>query len=704
VVPTHTSLESLDIGVFSEDGAEPSLVSIFEGLGLAFLHPAFSADARKGLGYYPSVLKGLGDIHLVLDRIKFRPSLRLEKDEAHTLSKHVLDGVLQSCQQRPLDENQRRKLRSLPIFPLLTPSTVVASEKSPKVLSAFKLPSLHRKTKSVSLPNLGHIVEGATVLGIPSANSVLLPVANDVVYLDGAHVDLALLPQLAPSNSIPLSNIDILTLALEHFSLQSKNLQAAFLDHMVRNRDALPLSLLKSLQKVVFVPVLDGTLQSPEHVIDPTRSDLVAIFSENPDRIPKTLADDLLILRHLRSLGLLTATLTVNIVTERIKFISSRSPLVETRLLATQLLTMLYTSALDCTSLEIPQEAKWLPTARGLVGRGECFDVAQQPELFDEVVPVLDRTMKLTPSLRTALGWDQPISMPILKNQLRAVLRSGHASTLKLDCLIKEFSARTLSEEDITELTSITFGRAWILIPPNHLAPTNYAVFSSTFGLTGFHRIPITVQPHVQKFLERMGCTESPSSDVLVNELKALEKKSHTQDVVDQVILILTVLVEDLKSINRKDLLVPDNNGVLRPVSEVYYNDVGDRACLIDSSGHYLAHPKLSDELSKQLLMDRLGFKSVELTPGVDMGETLTTTIRNVLKQYSEQQICNEFLANACDADATKFGICVDERPGPVGKLLSATMGPFQTCPSLVMYNSGEFSAKDFEGICRTVC
>ncbi|KAJ7034674.1 hypothetical protein C8F04DRAFT_1100594 [Mycena alexandri] len=704
VVPTRASLESPEFGVFSELGAEESWVKIFQELGLGFLHPAFSADARKGLTHYPLVLKGLGDIHLVLDRIKFGQSLRLEKDETYALSKHMLDGVFQS-QQRPLDENQRQKLRSLPIFSLLPPSVVVVSEKSPRVLSAFKLPSLHRKsTKSVSSPNLDYIAEGATVLGIPRGNTVLLPDVKSVVYLDGAHVDLALLPQLAPSSSTPLTSIDILALAVEHFAMQSRGLQSSFLDHMVRSRDSLPPNLLKSLQKAMFISVVSGTLQSPERCIDPTKPDLVAIYSESKDRIPTTHAEDLPVLRHLRSLGLLPATLTLDIVAERIHFLSSRSALAESRPLAIQLMNMMHSSALDCTSLEIPLDAKWLPTSRGLVGRGECFDVSKHPELFDEVLSVLDRGVKLSPSLRTALGWDQPISMTILQNQIREILSSGRASTVKLDYLIKELSSRTLSEADITELSVLTFGKPWIPIASGRLAPTNYAVFSSTVGLAGFYQIPFGLadQASVRDFLVCMGCTERPSSSVLVGELKALEKKSRTQDVVDQAILILTVLAQDLKSVDRKDILVPDSNARLRSVSEVYFNDVGERACLIDPGQHYLAHSKLSDELSKKLLMDRLGFKAVELTPAIDMGETLTTTIRNTLKQYSETQICGEFLANAADAGATKFGMLVDERPGLVEKLLSVAMVPFQTCPSLVMYNSGIFSPADWRGICRT--
>ncbi|KAK7018615.1 BTB domain-containing protein [Favolaschia claudopus] len=693
IIPAGTgrsaSLESLEVGVFSELDVDPILVSICRRLGLAFLHPGFSADARKGLAFYPLVLKRLGDIHLILDRIRIDTALQLERDEAHVLSKHVLDCVLQTCQQRPLDQTQQDKLRSLPIFALLSPSTAApVAEKSPRVLSGFRFTSLHRKSKSVSMPDLSPIPNGGTVLGIPPGTTVPLPVAEGVVYLDGTHIDLAILAQLgASTNKAPLSTIDILTLALEHFSSQSKSLQSAFLDHMVRNRDAVPPAVLNTLRQAVFVPVLDGTLRSPAHVIDPTKSDL------------------LLVLRHLRSLGLLAASVTAEIVTERIEFISSRSTLPESKTLSIQILAMLYTSAPDWMAISIPPDAKWLPTAGGLVSRGQCFEAAQQPELFDEVVPVLDRDVKVSPSLRIVLGWDQPIPMQILLGQLRAVLQSGRASTLKLDCLIREFSVRALSDTDIIEVSNITSGKAWIPVASNRLASTNFAVFQSTSGLAEFHQIPFSLadQSDVRKFLVRMGCTDRPSTAVLIDQLKTLEKACHTRDVVDQALLILKVLAEDLRSINRKAILVPDNGGILRPVSDVMFNDVGERACLIDHGDHYLGHPKLSDELSKQLLMDRLGFKSVETVPQpIDMGETLTTTIRNVLKQYSEQQICNEFLANACDADATKFGILVDERPGNTEKLLSQTMKAFQTCSSLVLYNNGVFSPKDFEGICKT--
>ncbi|KAJ7058193.1 hypothetical protein C8F01DRAFT_1149905 [Mycena amicta] len=719
VVPGEQTLESPEVGVFSDQAVDPALLKMLRGLGLAFLHPMFSADARKGLGFYPLVLKSVFDIHLILDRIKVGSDvMKLERDELAALSNHVIDCVVQVGPQRPLNEGQQRTLRSLPIFPLLSPSVVLAvpvPEKptSPsKRLSAFKLPTLHRKSKSTATaastvaapPDFRSIPPQANVLGVPAGNTVLLPVVDKAVYLDGTHVDLAILPQLSPSNSTPLLPLEILSLALEHFVAQTKNMRGAFLDYIVRNRDSLPPSLLKDLQQVPFVPVLDGTMREPAYVVDPTNSELLTLYAENKDRLPAVTPDDLVILRHLRSLDLITVALTVEMAAERIRYISSCSGLPQARTLSMFLLSLLQTSTLDCSSLEIPPNAKWLPTAAGLVDNNGCFDVGRR-ELFDEVVPVLDPSVTISLSLRTKLGWDQPIPFSILRDQFRAVVVGGATTAaVKLDCLIRELSDRNLSDVEIAELAAITVGRQWVPLAPGRLISSDLAIFSTTLGLRGFHRIPVSLadHPQIRKFLVRMGCADRPSPAILVTRLKALATISGSRDIVDEAISILTVVAEDLKSVNRGDVLVPDTNGVLHPISGVFFNDVGERACLIDIGKRSIAHPKLSDELSKRLIMDRLGFSSVELTPGLDMGENLTTTIRNTLKQYSEAQIFNEFLANACDAQATKFGILVDEYGGKTSKLLSAGMAPFVNCPSLVIYNDGEFSAKDFEGICRT--
>ncbi|KAF7320872.1 BTB domain-containing protein [Mycena chlorophos] len=725
LVPAYTSLESPETGVFSGHTIDPPLQNILRGLGLAFLHPSFSAEARKGLGFYPLVIKSVFDVHLVLDRMSVGSDVgRLATEQLALLSKHVVDCVIQTGPQRPLNETQQSALRSLPIFPLLQPSVVaspppVVEEKpvTPKRSSIFKLPTLHRKSKSSTVaiaspvlsgpPQFKSIPLGAHVYGIPSGTTVLLPVVENSVYVDGTHVDLRLLSHVAPSTPTPLLALDILNLAIEHFVAQKKSLRAAYLDHIVRHRDSLPPNLLRTIQQIPFVPVSDNTIREPEYIIDPTNPELLDLYADNPDRLPQTTNnEDAVILRHLRTLGLITAALTAEMATERIQYISSHATSPQTRTLALFLLTTLNSGNIDCSELEIPHDAKWLPTVGGpLVTAAGCFDVSRRPELFDEVVPVLDTSVAVSPSLRTKLGWSDPIPFSTLCQQFRAVVIGGATTAaVKLDCLIREFSTRTLSDDDIAELVAISAGREWIPLAPGRLISSELAIFSSTLGLRGFHRIPVSLQdqPKIKEFLVRMGCAERPSPTILAGRLKTLELVAASRDIVDEAIALLNVLVDDLRSVKRAQILVPDSNGALHPVSEVYFNDVGDRACLIDIGKRYIAHPKISDELSKRLVMDRLGFASIEITPGIDMGESLTTTIRNTLKQYTEAQILNEFLANAEDAGATKFSILVDDYSPKADKLLSAALAPFVSCPSVVFYNDAQFTTKDFDGICRT--
>lgn len=190
-----------------------------------------------------------------------------------------------------------------------------------------------------------------------------------------------------------------------------------------------------------------------------------------------------------------------------------------------------------------------------------------------------------------------------------------------------------------------------------------------------------------------------PSIDLLSAELAKLQLLPPGESVVEQGLQILRALPIEMNDQQRDGILVPDAHSTFRLVSEVFFNDVGDRA-YFEAGDHFLAHPKLDDPTARKLRMKRLGLTSIHLNkPGVDMGEKLTTTIRNVLKQYTDQQALTEFLANACDAGADDFKILVDDAHGPTTNLLTPQMAPFQTCSSLVIYNNSVFTQKDFDGI-----
>ena len=156
----------------------------------------------------------------------------------------------------------------------------------------------------------------------------------------------------------------------------------------------------------------------------------------------------------------------------------------------------------------------------------------------------------------------------------------------------------------------------------------------------------------------------------------------------------------------RAAVLIPDVDCILRPVSEIFFNDIAERASLIPTENHFVAHHQVDDTLATKLNLARLGLKFVDLNiPGVDMGEKPLTTVRNTLRQYPEKQFVTEFVANACDANATKLTLLINEvcsTANETPRLLSPSMQKFSTCPSLVIYNNAKFSDQDFKGICQT--
>ena len=82
------------------------------------------------------------------------------------------------------------------------------------------------------------------------------------------------------------------------------------------------------------------------------------------------------------------------------------------------------------------------------------------------------------------------------------------------------------------------------------------------------------------------------------------------------------------------------------------------------------------------------------------MHEDLTRRISNVLKQYSVEQMFNEFLANAADAGASEYNILIDaNQTAPCTNLLSPSMSEMQALPALAIHNNAIFQEKDWKGI-----
>jgi hypothetical protein len=191
----------------------------------------------------------------------------------------------------------------------------------------------------------------------------------------------------------------------------------------------------------------------------------------------------------------------------------------------------------------------------------------------------------------------------------------------------------------------------------------------------------------------------------IIRDLKVYQAQPTTNATAENAILLLKLLPPDVSKEHRQEILVPDSKNNLLSLDNVYYNDIRENTCLIPrgSEDVHIAHPALHEDLATMLHMKFLGLKfGASKRPGRNMGERLTTTIRNKLKDYKKLQLLTEFVANAADAGAKEFGILIDEYKNSGAKIISRKMDRFQACPSLIIHNDATFKEEDFDGICNT--
>ena len=205
-------------------------------------------------------------------------------------------------------------------------------------------------------------------------------------------------------------------------------------------------------------------------------------------------------------------------------------------------------------------------------------------------------------------------------------------------------------------------------------------------------------------FISLFNCIFRPLTPVITRDLKQYQELSPSDATAEKAILLLKLLPPDISTELRQEIVVPDSENNLLSLDSIYYNDIGDRAqSLICSHNTHIAHPALHEDVARMLHMRFLGL-TFSRSKGLRrrIGEQATTTIRNRLREYTNLQFLTEFVANAADAQATEFGIFIDEYQNLGGRTLSRKMDEFQACPSLIIYNNATFTEKDFDGICNS--
>lgn len=480
LLPSTNGLKKVESALFKMRKEHPIYTQSYLSLGVPFFAAELSDAAHRVLESYHFV-KRISDIPFLLDALPLTTTTTPPTPlECENILKHLgsnLDNTI--CQERI------QRVKRLPIFPILS-------------YSASNGPSPSVNTNWAAIPDGFSIRSVRRPTFVPSVIGILF------VALD--NITPAIIKVLEPNHSRALSEDDLVEYAVNDMSTQSEQLQVAVLEYIIRNRTRIPPFIVELLRTKAFVLAEDGRYCTPCDIVDPD-SPIASLYPGSDGYPARNTVFQKQIVQLLKAIGFMKVILTPEIVRERIAFISSRISSDSSMDLARNLLTLLGTSSMDFTRIQIDLQVKWLPTNHGLCAAHECRHAAlSSPALFDKVLAVLE-SFSVPHSLQVALGWDKVIPFKVLLEQLDSVLASEKNYDTVVE-IIKELGQRQCTDQEIALLEKVTRGRSWVPTTDRTLVDTKTGVFkySPTMLNSGFSQVKLDLKSEI--FLRRMGCSD----------------------------------------------------------------------------------------------------------------------------------------------------------------------------------------------------
>ncbi|KAF9076230.1 hypothetical protein BDP27DRAFT_1314095 [Rhodocollybia butyracea] len=600
----------------------------------------------------------------------------------------MLQNYIRRCMHE-LDSVDYFKFRSLPIFP-------------------NRVPNPHSPYTPVTVLDtaIGHL----KFIAVP--DDFPLPVVDGITFIDisGPHYDIS--SRINPDANYVLREKEVLELAIEQFSVQPEALRDALMLRVMRSLQTLDHETQNRVRSLKFVPVMGSSERlAPKDVIDP-KSSLKALFKDENGCFPSKPYASGEYFDIMRFRKLFCSQLTSEHVTERIRYLSSGTSGHEKARVFLRVLEEQWNPAFT-SILQTDADVCWIPTVTSsLVSRQFCQDVhtGEHHFLFDLVHSQCANTV--SNDIRIALGWCSPIDFDVLRKQLSLTLNFTNASerSKRLLCLVKYLAKfRSNSSDMIKSLQEVVRNTPWIPLASGGIGSTEHALLNPDIKVGKLFQsvsLGLLNSPGADSFLRLMGCTDRPTVDSLIGALEVSESLDDSVDILKE----LAYHKNDFTGDQRAKILVPDDLGTMRPLSEIYLSDIKDRQNDFRKTSIFPAHPSIS-----QLVAQRIGLttlSSLRLNDennldidDEDMSEEFVTRIKSVLVEYDIQYSLGEFLANAADAGATEFQILLDrkpeEQPFSSTQILCPQMTEFQEEPALLLYNNAEFSENDFKGLRR---
>ena len=223
------------------------------------------------------------------------------------------------------------------------------------------------------------------------------------------------------------------------------------------------------------------------------------------------------------------------------------------------------------------------------------------------------------------------------------------------------------------------------------------------------------------QFFEVVGVMREATLDYLITVLESISKdylaEPLPKELLEFVIAVLKPISNKISSDSKVVVLLPDQEGVLRPASEMTCDgNIKDANLPVFdelSRKHYSTHENIPRKLALDLgaypILEYL-MKDLEdenFLGGIDFGpyEEIVDRLNGILKKYpADTSIFREFIQNADDAQATEIVFVLDHRSNHPDNKLLCDMGKWkklQSTPALCIYNNRPFSDEDIEGISR---
>ena len=166
----------------------------------------------------------------------------------------------------------------------------------------------------------------------------------------------------------------------------------------------------------------------------------------------------------------------------------------------------------------------------------------------------------------------------------------------------------------------------------------------------------------------------------------------------------IDVLISELVSAKgnceeREQIILVDQKYILRPSSELYYNDA--KFLQIEDKYHFV-HKHMTSDKARSFGVKFYRSSFLDNFKGTEFGqrEDLTVRIKNILRDYPlTESFIKELLQNSDDAKANRMCVILDKRQHGKETTLSKEWGDDLQGPALLVWNDTDFTDKDLEGI-----